>query len=278
MNATKTTHVEFEPGRTSQVSLMTLGNQVSGELECKMRIQSANAAFNSMQSVWLKRLSTSTETKMRLYNSCVKSRLLYNAGVCTYTRVQLDKIDAAHRRHLRRLLGIYYPEKISNPELYERTESKPISVTITGLRWTMLGHTLRLPEDTPGNKAIKQYYQRKVEQTDVPRKSTNRGRVLTTLPRLLQLDLTRKLSARERNENFAITGLKNGTDLAILRRKAENRDNWRDSVKLLVHKEQQLWNARDQKKKTKRDELRAARHQERTQRQRTIQDYFGRRT
>ena len=94
----------------------------------------------------------------------------------------------------------------------------------------------------------------------------------------LQLDLTRKLSARERNENFAITGLKNGTDLAILRRKAENRDNWRDSVKLLVHKEQQLWNARDQKKKTKRDELRAARHQERTQRQRTIQDYFGRRT
>ena len=142
----------------------------------------------------------------------------------------------------------------------------------------MLGHTLRLPEDTPGNKAIKQYYQRKVEQTDVPRKSTNRGRVLTTLPRLLQLDLTRKLSARERNENFAITGLKNGTDLAILRRKAENRDNWRDSVKILVHKEQQLWNARDQKKKTKRDELRAARHQERTQRQRTIQDYFGRRT
>ena len=156
MNATKTTHVEFEPGRTSQVSLMTLGNQVSGELECKMRIQSANAAFNSMQSVWLKRLSTSTETKMRLYNSCVKSRLLYNAGVCTYTRVQLDKIDAAHRRHLRRLLGIYYPEKISNPELYERTESKPISVTITGLRWTMLGHTLRLPEDTPGNKGFKQ--------------------------------------------------------------------------------------------------------------------------
>jgi hypothetical protein len=57
------------------------------------------------------------------------------------------------------------------------TESKPLSVTITGLRWTMLGHTLRLPEDTPGNKAIKQYYQRKVEQTDRPRKSTNRGRL-----------------------------------------------------------------------------------------------------
>jgi hypothetical protein len=94
---------------------------------------------------------------------------------------------------------------------------------------------------------------------------------------LTTLDLTRKLTERERKENFAITGLNDGTDLAILRRKAENRDDWRDSVKILVHKEQRQWNTRDQKKKTKRDKLRAARYQERMQRQRTIQDYFGRR-
>ena len=30
MNATKTTHVELEPGRTTEISLLTLGNQVSG--------------------------------------------------------------------------------------------------------------------------------------------------------------------------------------------------------------------------------------------------------
>ena len=130
-----------------------------------------------MQIVWLKRLKTSIKIKMRLYNSCVRSRLLYNAGVSAYTKVLLDKIDAARRRHLRRLLGIYYPERISNLELYKQTESKPISVGITGLRWTMLGHTLRLPDETPGNKATTQYYRRKVEQTDTPRKFTNRGRV-----------------------------------------------------------------------------------------------------
>ena len=146
MNASKTTHVELDPGRTTEISLLTLGNQVSGELECELRIQSANAAFNAMQRVWLKRLKTSIKIKMRLYNICVRFRLLYNAGVSAYTRVQLDKIDAAHKRHLRRLLGIYYPERISNLELYKRTEGKPISVSITELRWTMLGHTLRLPE------------------------------------------------------------------------------------------------------------------------------------
>ena len=275
MNATKTTHVELEPGRTTEISLLTLGNQVSGELECKLRIQSANAAFNAMQRVWLKRLKTSIKIKMRLYNSCVRSRLLYNAGVSAYTKVQLDKIDAAHRRHLRRLLGIYYPERISNLELYKQTESKPISVGITELRWTMLGHTLRLPEETPGNKAIKQYYRRKVEQTDLPRKSTNRGRVLTTIPRLLQLDL-RKLSKRTSMNHFAINKLSNGTHLAKLKLKAENRDNWKKGVNLLVEKEQQLWHERDNKKKAQRDKARAARLRQQTQGQRTMHDYYAR--
>jgi len=167
MNATKTTHVELEPGNTTKTSLPTLGNQVSGELECQSRIQSANAAFNAMHRVWLKKHKTSVEIKMRLYNSCVRSRLLYNAGVSAYTRIQLDRIDAAHRRHLRRLLGIYYPERISNQELYKQTDSKPISVDITELRWTMLGHTLRLPEETPGNTAIKQYYRRSSKQVEI---------------------------------------------------------------------------------------------------------------
>ena len=277
MNATKTTHVELVPGSTTEISLLTLGNQVSGELECKLRIQSANAAFNAMHRVWLKRHKTSMKIKMRLYNSCVRSRLLYNAGVSAYTRIQLDRIDAAHRRHLRRLLGIYYPERISNQELYQQTESKPISVGITELRWTMLGHTLRLPEETPGNMAIKQHYRRKVEQTDIPRKSTRRGRVLTTIPRLLQLDIKR-LAKRASMEHFATNELSTGTHLAILRKKAENRDNWKKGVKLIVEKEQQQWNERDNNKKAKRDQARAAKLRLQTQGQRTMHDYYARRT
>ena len=248
---------------------------MNGELESKLRIQSANAAFNAMHRVWLKKHKTSMKIKMRLYNSCVRSRLLYNAGVSAYTRIQLDKIDAAHRRHLRRLLGIYYPERISNQELYQQTESKPISVGITELRWTMLGHTLRLPEETPGNTAITQYYRRKVEQIDVPRKSTRRGRVLTTIPRLLHLDI-QKLEKRTRLEHFAINELSTGTHLLTLRRKAENRKNWKKGVKLIVEKEQQKWNERDNKKKAQRDKARAAKLRLQTQGQRTMHDYYTR--
>ena len=140
----------------------------------------------------------------------------------------------------------------------------------------MLGHTLRLPEETPGNKAIKQYYRRKVEQTDIPRKSTNRGRVLTTIPRLLHLDLTTRLKARASEEHFAITGLKDGTDLARLRLQEENRDKWKKGVNLLVEKEQQLWNERGNKNKAKRDKARVARLRQQTQGQRTMHNYYAR--
>ena len=64
-------------------------------------------------------VALSLETKMKLYNSCVQSRMLYNAGASVYTRVELDKLDAAHRRHLRRILGVFYPEHISNEEFLE---------------------------------------------------------------------------------------------------------------------------------------------------------------
>jgi exonuclease III len=273
MNATKTTHVEFVPKMTNQVKLSTLGNQVSGELECKARIQSANAAFNSMQRVWLRRLPISTETKMKLYNSCVKSRLLYNAGVSTYTRVELDKIDAAHRRHLRRLLGIFYPERIGNEDLYMTTESVPISVTITELRWTMLGHTLRRPVDTPGNKVIKQYYQRKIIATDKAKKTTNRGRVLTTLPRLLQRDIMEKIPTNQRRKAlFAIDCLKTGTDLAKLRQKAQNRDLWKKSVNELVDNDLNQWKKRNDKKKAAREQA----ERKRRQTQPTIHEFFTR--
>jgi hypothetical protein len=39
---------------------------------------------------------------------------------------------------------------------------------------------------------------------------------------------------RQRNDLFAIDSFKTGTDLEILRQKAQNRDVWKKSVKVLV--------------------------------------------
>ena len=36
----------------------------------------------------------------------------------------------------------------------------PISVEIVERRWTLLGHMLRLPADTPANRAMAQYFRK----------------------------------------------------------------------------------------------------------------------
>ena len=278
MNVGKTTHVEFTEKNSSEVQLSTVGNNVSGKHECAARIQSANSAFNSMQRIWLRRASISIETKMKLYNSCVKSRLLYNAGASAYKRTELDKLDAAHRRHLRRLLGVFYPEHISNEETYQRTKTRPISIDVIELRWTLLGHTLRLPNDTPGNKVITQYFQRRVSGNEEKRKTTRRGRILTTLPRLLQRDLRERLTNHERMKYFNVDDLDNGRHLVILRMRAERRDLWRDGVAVIVKKEHRQWTKRNKAKGEKRAAEKIAyeakKSNEENRRRRTIDQYF----
>merc|ERR1712023_451979 len=103
MSVGKATHVEFDAGDSVETQLSTVGNRVSGKRECNVRIQSANAAFNSMSRIWLRKTKISVETKTRLHNSRAQSRLLYNAGASAYRKPELDKIDAVHRRRLRRL-------------------------------------------------------------------------------------------------------------------------------------------------------------------------------
>ena len=252
MNAGKTTHVEFKKGNSTAAQLLIVGNNVNGKSECAARIQSANAAFNSMQRIWFRKASLSIATKMRLYNCCVLSRMLYNAGASVYTRVELDKLDAAHRRHLRRILGVFYPEHISNEETYRRADARPTSIDVIEKRWTLLGHTLRLAKDTTGNKVITQYYQSVATGTNKARKLTRRGRVLTTLPRLLQRDLREKLTVHERRRHFNIDDLEGSRHIDILRRTAANRSKWRRGVEAIVAKEQARWIKRNTEKSRKR--------------------------
>jgi hypothetical protein len=87
-----------------------------------------------------------------------------------------------------------------------------------------------------------QYFQRKPTQQEEARNPTRRGRVLTTVPRLIELDIMRLYKKRkengiekrvtsvlERNRIKGILGIENltnGTELLILRRKAQNRTLW----------------------------------------------------
>ena len=109
-------------------------------------------------SLWKRRDWVSQTLHLRLYNAFIMPILTYNAGTWGLTDVTLKSLDAFHRRQLRSLLGIKWPETISNAALYRRCCSEPISDVIKRLRWQLFGHILRLDEDTPARMAMANYF------------------------------------------------------------------------------------------------------------------------
>ena len=133
-------------------------------------------------------------------------------------------------------------------EVYERTNTGPISVDIIEQRWTAMGHNLRLQEETPANRVMKQYFRRRMTNADPVRKASRRGRVLTAIPRLLQLDLL-SLSKTARQNHFNVPELSTGTDLEweILRNRAQNQILWRKGVDAIIEDYKRKWTERENK-------------------------------
>ena len=81
----------------------------------------------------------------------------------TTEKAQRDRVDRTHRHHLRGLMGRYYKEDepmVTCQEVYLETDTEPISVELAERRWTLLGHMLRLPADTPASRAVAQYFRK----------------------------------------------------------------------------------------------------------------------
>ena len=92
---------------------------------------------------------------MRTFNAYVSSIFLYNAELWTLTANLEKAIDSFQRRLLRsHVLNIKWPTTVKNDQLYESTQAKPWSVTIKKKRIQWLGHVLRLPKETPVQKAL----------------------------------------------------------------------------------------------------------------------------
>ena len=134
--------------------------------------------------MWFRRAHISLQLRLRLYASFVIPVLTYNMGTWGLTQADLVRIDTYHRRHLRQIIDVHWPNRISNVALYHRCQSRPISESIITARWRLFGHVLRLPRDAPAQRAIDHYF----ADTEA---ATFRGRPRTSLPSTLCSDLRR---------------------------------------------------------------------------------------
>ena len=124
-----------------------VNTQGGTEADVKSRIGKARSAFIQMRNVWSSK-EISRQTKIRLFNTNVKSVLLYGAETWRTAKSTTSRLQTFINRCLRRILSIHWPDTIRNSELWEKTNQGPVEENILRKRWGWLGHTLR---KTPKN-------------------------------------------------------------------------------------------------------------------------------
>nr|XP_058949249.1 uncharacterized protein LOC131777053 [Pocillopora verrucosa] len=103
-------------------------------VDIQSRWNKAKNAFMSLRSVW-RSASYSTKTKLRIYQSCELSTLLYRLECWGKTEQDLSKPASFHTANLRKILRIFWPQKISNDQLLRQTKQEDIRTLVNRRRW-----------------------------------------------------------------------------------------------------------------------------------------------
>ncbi|VDO50292.1 unnamed protein product [Schistosoma margrebowiei] len=108
----------------------------------KARIGKTRAAYLQLKHIWNSK-QLSTNTKVRIFNTNVKTVLLYGAETWRTTKAIIQEIQVFLISCLRKILQIRWSDTISNNLLWARTNQIPAEEEIRKKRWKWIGHTLR---------------------------------------------------------------------------------------------------------------------------------------
>jgi len=114
-----------------------------------VRTKKVRGVFGMLNTVW-RSTTYSNNTKLRIFNTNVKSVLLYGCETWRLTKTIIHQLQVLVSRCIRRILNTFWPVQISNQELWTRAKQKPIELEIRQRKWGWLGHNLRQP---PGDIA-----------------------------------------------------------------------------------------------------------------------------
>ena len=197
-------------GREPWRSSISLGSKLCSNEDIKRRSILANLAFQNYKKVWEQGKRIPLKTRLKIYEAQVVSVLMYNCSCWAASKQLLNKLDICHRKHLRQIIRMTYPNIIKNDTLYKRCEVVPLSERVACARWRMLGHVLRSDNNSPAQLAL---------HFAVESQSTKKGRVGRHQSNLLR---TIKLDLSSRNIPFV-----NTDDLYSLRFLASDRAGWK---------------------------------------------------
>jgi hypothetical protein len=159
INCQQSEAIQLRTGQVEEVDEFPYLGSIVGktggtEEDIKARLNKARVAFRMMSKVWKSR-TLQRKTKIRIFNSHIKSVLLYGSETWRTTKMLLNRVQVFVNTCLRRILNIHWPEKISNKDLWLRTSQEPVETAIRRRRWSWLGHTLRKPSQSIVRQALK---------------------------------------------------------------------------------------------------------------------------
>ncbi|GFR83524.1 hypothetical protein ElyMa_005977300 [Elysia marginata] len=114
------------------------------ENDVKARIGKARPAFTMLKNIWSSKCIC-LNTKLRIFNSNVKSVLLYGCETWRMVKSTNRKLQTFINTCLRRILKIRWTDKVPNEEIWRQTKQEPIDTQITRRKWGWIGHTFRKP-------------------------------------------------------------------------------------------------------------------------------------
>ena len=112
------------------------------EEDVEARIRKAQTAFSMLNTVWRSQIIR-RKTKLKIFNSNVKSVLLYGSETWFMTEKLRVRLQTFVNKCLRKVMQIFWPNWVTNRELWSTTNQKPIDEEIRVRRWKWLGHTMR---------------------------------------------------------------------------------------------------------------------------------------
>lgn len=147
INVINNTEFKIDGGQVDDVnkfeylgSILTPDGGTTADIQ--RRISIATNTFAGMSRVWSNK-ALKRDTKIGIFNACVKSVLLYGSETWHMKQDSTRKLQAFVNRCLRRIIGTWWPRTISNPRLWQLTNQKPIEKEIMHRKYKWIGHTLR---------------------------------------------------------------------------------------------------------------------------------------
>jgi hypothetical protein len=121
--------------------------------EILRRIALAAGAMNSLGRVWRqKRLQL--DTRLRIYETCVVSILLYCSETWTLRKADSDRLQAFHMRCQRQIVGVAWYDHVTNIAVKEMTGLEDIDTRIKRRRMALFGHVSRMQPGVPARDAL----------------------------------------------------------------------------------------------------------------------------